>query len=144
MNPLTDLAKLLTEPRSYWLNILKKYLVENKYVSVQCFPSKEEKQKMAREEKERVEAQIKALGEKGLQEKGEILRKAIEFNEREPPVDMLTCVPIPSLESIKFHNVTRYKTDIEEDSRINLSRTPVFTYFDHVKTGFVYVSDYYF
>ncbi|KAJ8921035.1 hypothetical protein NQ315_015831 [Exocentrus adspersus] len=139
VNPLTDLAKLAKEPQSYWLEILRKYFVENKYVAIQCVPSKEEQANMAKEEKERIQAQIDKLGVNGLREKTETLEKAIEFNEREPSSDMLTSVPIPNLSSIKFHSITRYSTDSEKNQDIDLAETPVFTYFDHLKTSFVYI-----
>lgn len=139
VNPLTDLSKFLKEPLSYWLEILRKYFVENKYIAIQCVPSKEEQANMAKEEKERIQAQIDKLGTTGLKEKEESLEKALEFNEREPPSDMLTSVPIPSLSSINFHNIVRYSTDSDTKQPIDLSGTPVFTYFDHLKTSFVYI-----
>lgn len=135
-----DIAKLIEEPKSFWLDILRKYLVDNKYVSIQCVPSKEEQQNSAKEEKDRIDAQIAALTEEGLQKKGEILQNAIEYNEREPPIGMLTSVPIPSLKSIKFHNITQYSSDSKETQRIDLSNTSIFTYFDHLQSNFVYVS----
>nr|CAH7739234.1 unnamed protein product [Callosobruchus chinensis] len=138
VNPLTDLAKLQKEPKDYWLGILRKYMIENKYMATQMVPSKEEQQKLAKEEKERVESRVKELGEEGLKKKGEILCNAIEFNERPPPPEMLISVPIPSVDSIKFHNIYRFSSD-EKNERINLADTPVFTYFDHLKTNFVYM-----
>lgn len=139
VNPLDDLAKLSKESKSFWLQILDKYFVNNKYISIQCYPSKEEQQEMAKEEKLRVEKQRETLALEGLKEKADILQKAIEFNDREPPKEMLTSVPIPSLKSIKFHNLDRYRTDSNPDGRLDLSQTPVFTYFDHLKTGFVFI-----
>lgn len=139
VNPLEDLAKLKKEPKSFWVGILDKYFVNNKYIGVECYPSKEEQQKMAKEEKQRVEEQRNTLREDGLKEKGVLLQKAIEYNDREPPVEMLTSVPIPCLKSITFHNLERYKTDLPPKRRIDLSSTPVFTYFDDLKTSFVYV-----
>lgn len=130
----------MEEPKSYWLNILRKYLIENKYVSIQCVPSKEEQQNAAKDEKERIDAQIAMLTEEGLKQKGEMLEKAIQYNEREPPIDMLTSVPIPSLKSIKFHNITQYSSESKDTQKIDLSNTPVFTYFDNLNSNFVYVS----
>lgn len=144
MNPLTDIAKLMNEPKSYWLNIFRKYVVENKYVSIQCVPSKEEQQNAAKEEKDRIDAQIATLTEEGLKQKRETLEKAVEYNEREPPIDMLTSVPIPTLKSIKFHNITQYSSQSVDTQRIDLRNTSVFTFFDHLKSNFVYVSIYIF
>ncbi|KAG5896523.1 hypothetical protein JTB14_020496 [Gonioctena quinquepunctata] len=36
INPLTDLAKLMKEPQSFWLDIIRKYLVDNEYITTQC------------------------------------------------------------------------------------------------------------
>lgn len=139
LNPLVDLDKMLKEPLEYWLDLLKKYIIDNKYISTQCIPSIEEQQRMAAEEQERLQQQIAELGEVGLKMKKEILENAIEYNDRPLPDNMLTSVPIPSISSIKFHDIVRYRTDLNERKHIDLSKTPIFTYFDHVKTNFVYV-----
>lgn len=118
-------------------------MVNNTYVAVQCFPNKEVQQNMALEEKERLEKQRQELGQDGLAEKATLLQKAIEFNDREPPKEMLTSIPIPSLKSIQFHHIVRYSTESNPDGRLDLSKTPIFTYFDHLKTGFVFVCTYY-
>ncbi|XP_066250958.1 uncharacterized protein C05D11.1-like [Euwallacea similis] len=138
VNPLEDLNKLLKEPKSFWLEILDKYFVSNNYISVECYPSKKEQQKMAKEERERIEKQRENLGEVGLKNRKLALEKALEFNDRQPPAEMLTSVPIPSIESIKFHNISRFRSD-NIDKRLDLSKTSIFTYFDDLKTSFVYL-----
>lgn len=132
---------MIQEPKSYWLNLLRTYLVDGKMISIQAVPKIEEQQRMAAEEKERLEKQIKDLGENGLEEKQKILEQAIEFNDRPAPDNMLTSVDIPSINSINFHTITRYSSSEPDNKQIDLSTTPVFTYFDHVKTEFVYVSN---
>ncbi|XP_017774305.1 PREDICTED: uncharacterized protein C05D11.1-like [Nicrophorus vespilloides] len=139
VNPLTDLEKMMEEPKEYWVHLLKKYFIDNNMISIEGEPSIEEQQTMALEEKSRIEQQVQSLGEEGLKERVKKLESAIEFNERPPPVNMLTSVPIPSIESIKFHNIVRFKTDDAQSTLVNLSKTPVFTYFDHVQTNFVYM-----
>lgn len=139
VNPLDDLNKLIKEPKSFWIGILEKYFVKNNFVSIECYPSKEEQQKMAKDEKERIEKQRQELGDEGLRKQKEILEKAIEFNDREPPIEMLTSVAIPNIDSIKFHNIKRYRTDSEQDKPLDLSKTSLFTYFDDLKTSFVYL-----
>lgn len=128
------------EPKSYWLSLLKQYFVDGKLIALEAYPSVEEQQRLASEEKQRIEEQIKRLGEEGLKQKENELELAVAYNERPPPDSMLTSVPIPSLNSISFHDIVRYRTDLENRQRIDLSKTPVFTYFDDVKSGFVYVS----
>lgn len=127
------------EPKSYWLSLLKQYFIDNKLLALEAYPSVEEQQRLASEEKQRIEEQIKNLGEDGLKRKDLELEKAVEYNERPVPDSMVTSVPIPGLDSISFHNIDRYRTDLDEKRLIDLSKTPVFTYFDHVKSGFVYV-----
>lgn len=131
---------MLNEPKDYWLDLLNKYLIDNNYVAIQCVPSVDEQQRMATDERDRLQEQITELSDVGLKMKQQILDDAIEYNERPPPENMLTSVPIPSIDSIKFHDIIRYRTDLCDKQRIDLSQTPVFTYFDHVKTNFVYVS----
>jgi Zn-dependent M16 (insulinase) family peptidase len=139
VNPLTDLSKLLKEPKSFWVALMKKYFVDNNYVAVQCIPSKDEHIKMAEEEAERIKQQINLLGEEGLKREEKLLEDAVKFNSRDPPVDMLTSLPIPSLESIKFHDIKRYRTDLYDVQQIDLSKTSVYTYFDHIKSEFIYM-----
>ncbi|RZC37564.1 C05D11.1-like, partial [Asbolus verrucosus] len=139
LDPLSDLSKLLKEPKSFWVALMKKYFVDNKYVAVQCIPSKDEHNRMAEEEADRVKKQIDLLGEDGLNVKGKLLEDAVKFNSRDPPSDMLTSLPIPSLKSINFHDITRYRTDLDQRQQIDLSKTSVYTCFDHIKSEFIYM-----
>ncbi|KAK9870443.1 hypothetical protein WA026_008009 [Henosepilachna vigintioctopunctata] len=139
VNPLLNLDTLQKEPKSYWISILKKYFIDNKFIVIRCKPSKEEQQQMAKDEKERIAKQIEDLGTEGLKRKGAELEKAIEFNDREPPKDMLVSVDIPGLKSVNFHNITRYKSDSLNKKILDLSDTPVFTYFDDVNSNFVHI-----
>ncbi|KAI4464378.1 presequence protease [Holotrichia oblita] len=138
INPLIDYEKMTKETKSYWVNLLDKYFVKNESISIEGYPSVEEQQRMAAEEKDRIEKQVQALDVEGLKQKSIELQNAIEYNERPPPDSMLTSVNIPSLKSINFHNIIRYRSDMIND-QLDLSDVPVFTYFDHVKSGFVYM-----
>ncbi|XP_971907.2 uncharacterized protein C05D11.1-like [Tribolium castaneum] len=139
LNPLVDLGKLLKEPKSFWVSLMKKYLVDNNYVAVQCIPSKDEQMRMAEEEAKRIKEQIDSLGEEGLKEKGKLLEDAVTFNGRDPPADMITSLPIPSLKTINFHDIKRYRTDLDDRQQIDLSKTNVYTCFDHIKSEFIYL-----
>ncbi|KAL3282009.1 hypothetical protein HHI36_005212 [Cryptolaemus montrouzieri] len=139
VNPQVNLMALQKEPKSYWISLLKKYLLDNKFIAIRCKPSKEEQQKMCLEEKERISKQIDVLGQEGLKHKGEELKSAIEFNDREPPRDMLVSVPIPGLKTANFHNIVRYKSDSDNRKSLDLSDTPIFTFFDDVNSNFVYI-----
>ncbi|XP_065172046.1 uncharacterized protein C05D11.1-like, partial [Atheta coriaria] len=139
VNPIVDLKKMLDEPKSFWVSLLKQYFVDNIQLAIQGVPSIQEQASMASDEKARIEQQIKDLGEEGLKKKDEMLEKAIAYNERPPPDSMLQSVPIPSVKSISFHSIERFSSKSEDKSRIDLSKTPVFTYFDHIKSNFVYM-----
>ncbi|KAF5298438.1 hypothetical protein FQR65_LT01217 [Abscondita terminalis] len=139
LNPIEDLDKMLDESEEFWIALLAKWHVNNFVISVQGVPSVEEQQEMAAKEKARVKKQIEDLGEEGLAQKEDELNKAIEFNERPPPDSMLTSVPIPNINSINFHDITCYSTTSSNKKHIDLSNTPVFTYFDHLKSSFVYI-----
>lgn len=139
VNPLIDFDSLKNEPKSYWVSLLKKYFLDNKFITIICKPSKEEKQKMAQEEKERVAKQVELLGQEGLELKGKELEKAIEFNEREPSEDMLVSLTIPEITSVNYHNIVRLRTDSNVKRSLDLSETPVFTFFDDVNSNFVYI-----
>lgn len=127
-----------SEPKSFWVQLIKKYIVEAKVVSIKGVPSIEEQHKMAEEEKIRIEQQIASLSEEGLKKKGKELENAIIFNEKPPPISMLTSVPIPSADSINFHEITRYSSKAANE-KLDLTKAPIFTYFDHVNTNFVYM-----
>lgn len=137
---MTDLDKALDEKKSYWVELLKKYFVDNQVIAIEASPSIEEQERMATEEKQRIEMQIKNLGKEGMDQKEAELLNAIELNETPPPDSMLTSVAIPRITGINFHNIYRHRTDLDDKKYIDLSNTPIFTYFDHVKTEFVYVS----
>ncbi|XP_025831305.1 uncharacterized protein C05D11.1 [Agrilus planipennis] len=139
LNPLGDLEKMNLETPIFWCNLLEDYFVENHCVEIQALPSIEEKEKINVEEKELVMNRIKMMREDGLKRMGEDLLNAVKFNEREPPENMLTCVSIPNVHNFSFHEIERYTSDSDEDQPIFLKETPVCTYFDHIKSSFVYM-----
>lgn len=138
VNPLLQLESFANESKEYWVALFKKYLVDNEVISVQGVPSIEEQKQMAEIEAKRIEEQCKSLGEEGLCSRQKILDDAIQFNDRPAPDALLTSVPIPSIKSITYHPITRYSSASSED-KIDLTKTSIFTYFDHVQTNFVYM-----
>lgn len=119
-----QIKELLTKDETYWVNLLKEYLIEvsssshsevqqktfrklsfdrfpkGNYVCVRAVPSIAEQQRMAKEEAARVEQQRKELGPEGLATKGEELNHAMSTNEIPPPPELLTLVPIPDVTNI--------------------------------------------
>ncbi|CRL05318.1 CLUMA_CG017994, isoform A [Clunio marinus] len=139
LNVTDIIAKLQDEKIDYWLNLLRKYFIDNHCVIVRTIPSISEKEKLSKEEADRLEARRKELGSDGLAKKGRELEEAMSENDKPPPLEMLTSLPIPSTDSIAFHqfDVIR-KTD--KNQKINLSQLPFYVEAYNLKSNFVYVT----
>lgn len=103
-------------------------------------PSIEERERIAKDEEERVAKQKEALGPEGLMEKQKQLDAAIANNEIPPPEEMLTKLPRPDVQKIKFHPITSYSTNSSQSDKLDFENCPVYMYFDDLNTNFVYVS----
>ncbi|XP_012281093.1 uncharacterized protein C05D11.1-like [Orussus abietinus] len=140
LNQIEDLEKLSKEPMSYWINLLKKYMLDAPITVIKGVPSVEKHKELTEKEKDRVAKQIKLLGVDGLHKKDAEFRKAVEQNETPIPDGVLTSVPIPNTDSINFHQIKSYSTDLpEQHPRFDVSNLPFYTYLDHVNTNFVYM-----
>ncbi|KAK2579672.1 hypothetical protein KPH14_011595 [Odynerus spinipes] len=140
LNQIRDIKKLFDEPEAYWLNLLKKYLIDAPIVTVKGIPSIEKQHQLMEEEKVRVAKQIEGLGEEGLQKKETELQEAVVENKKPIPDELLTAISIPSTDSINFHQIKSYSTETrEQHSYFDVTKLPLFTYLDHVNTNFVYM-----
>lgn len=133
LNVTDIITKLQTQPMDYWVNLLRKYFVDNHSVTVRAVPSISEKDRMSKEEAERLENRRKELGEEGLAKKGRELEEAMTENDRTPPLEMLTSIPVPSTKSIKFHQ-------FETISNYGAYQLPFYVEVYNLKTNFVYVT----
>lgn len=108
---------------------------------VRAVPSIDEQKRSAKEEMERIEQQRNTLGEEGLANKGKALAEAMAANEVPPPDEMLTSIPVPSTDGIKFHPVQIFKaTDGKNPPGLDLQKLPVYAEAYHLHTNFCYVS----
>lgn len=139
LNVTDIITKLQEESIDYWLNLLRKYFIDNHSVTVRAVPSIAEKEKLSREEVDRLEARRLELGEEGLAKKGRELEEAMTENDQPPPLEMLTSLAIPSTDSIKFHNFEIIKKT-DKSQKIDLSQIPFFIESYNIKTNFVYVT----
>lgn len=96
---------------------------------------------MAQREAERIAKQREKLGDDGLAAKQKELTLAMEVNSIPPPDEMLTLVPIPSIDNINFHsvNVYRYGDANQLSHGLDLNALPVFGEIYDLHTNFVYV-----
>lgn len=139
LNVTDVITELQKEPLDYWLNLLRKFFVDNKSVTVRAVPSTNEKEKLAKQESERLEKRREELGEEGLKKLGQELSDAIKENDREPTLEMLTSLPIPSTKSINFHTLEINKKNTAATNKVDLSRLPFYIEAYNIKTNFVYV-----
>ncbi|XP_013400143.1 uncharacterized protein C05D11.1 [Lingula anatina] len=141
VNQIEIFRKLSKENKDYWYNLLNQYFMTRPSVTIIGEPSKELHEKMAATEKERIEEQKKKLGETGLAQKGENLKKACEENEIEAPGEVITSVDIPNVSSIKFHPITTcHSGHAEADTKFSgfpLSDLPVAFQLNSINSNFV-------
>ena len=127
------------ETSFYWLNLIKKYMVDKPRVLVKGKPSIKLESEMKKNEKERVAAQVADLGPQGLEEQAKLVDKSMEENDKDVPEDVLKCVPIPSADSISLHDVQTFTSvDSEESPHTWLKLMPMYTKFNQIKSQFIY------
>ena len=85
-----------------WREFLRRWVVENKHVSVLGRPSARLAKSIEEGEEARIAARKKELGEEGLKELQGRLDEATADNEREIPKELLGKFPVPGIESIHF------------------------------------------
>lgn len=140
------MKSLLSNDAIYWIDLLKKFLINGHYVAIRAVPSSEEQKRMAKEEAARIEAQRNSLGPEGLAKKGEELCHAMATNEIPPPSEMLTSVPIPDVSNINSLPSTiqeRGKNVIGDEHKLSnliLDKFPLHVTACHIDTEFYYVN----
>ncbi|XP_050076146.1 uncharacterized protein C05D11.1-like [Anopheles maculipalpis] len=135
------LQTLKDKEESFWLALLNNYIINNKHVVVRAVPSIKENVRTANLEQERLEKQRKTLGESGLKEKEQILSDAMASNEIPPPDEMITSIPVPSTEAIKFYPVEIYSPSRSESNPPGLimDDLPVYAEAYDLHTNFCYL-----
>ncbi|XP_055630740.1 uncharacterized protein C05D11.1-like [Toxorhynchites rutilus septentrionalis] len=140
LNANRYLQQLKGKGDEFWISILTQYIVNTKHVVVRAVPSIEEQKRSAKEEQDRVEQQRAALGEEGLASKGKQLHDAMAANEIPPPDEMLTSIPVPSIDGIMFHPVEIFRsTEGKNPPGLNLEDLPVYAEAYHLHTNFCYL-----
>ena len=134
-----------------WRHWLKSWLSEAPHASVLGKPSKALSRKLKEEEKARVEARRKELGDDGLKQLAKKLADAQKQNDREIPQDILAKFKVPSTDSIHFVETTTARSGaarnmghlenpiqkIIDDEKSNL---PLFLHFEHIESSFAHIS----
>uniref|UniRef100_A0A182YI36 Uncharacterized protein n=1 Tax=Anopheles stephensi TaxID=30069 RepID=A0A182YI36_ANOST len=135
------LQTLKDKEDSFWLALMNEHIVKNKHVVVRAVPSIKENVRTASVEQARLEKQRETLGEDGLKEKEQVLADAMASNEIPPPEEMITSIPVPSTEGIKFYPVEVYSSSRAESNPPGLimSDLPVYAEAYDLHTNFCYL-----
>lgn len=137
------MKNILTKDESFWLGLLKKYLIDGKCVVIRAVPSIEEEKRMAKVEVNRIEQQRRALGAAGLAKKAEELKTALATNSVPPPKTMLTEFSIPDITEIKsLPSAVQERGNIKTEGNIanlDLEKFPVHVTACNINSAFAYV-----
>ncbi|KAG8859116.1 hypothetical protein FRB96_004686 [Tulasnella sp. 330] len=154
-NDGSDLAPLTAEMDRYktlsswtseqWVQLLKQYYIDTPPVTIRGKPSATLPAKLESEEKSRIAAQKKSLGESGLAKAVKLLEEAKQEHERPIPSEMLTSFKVPDLSSISWVPVESAwnrekdvpstspstKNALQEHVAKDATELPFFVEFDH-------------
>ncbi len=133
-----------------WINILRKYFVENKHISTLSKPSKELYEKSQVDEKKRIETRKLKLGKDGLEKLKKKLEETERENNQEIPKEITDLFQTPDPSKIHFINTEFAETGlgsiINEGSNIQkliTNNTPkdfkLSTHFEHYPSEFVQI-----
>ena len=131
-----------------WRDFLSKWLSDAHHVSILGVPSKDLSDKVTNDEKARVEAQRKRLGEKGLKELEEKLAAAKAENDKPIPDSVLEQFPVPNTDSVHFiptvtarsgaaRKMGKLDNGIQKLIDQDDNDSPLFIHFEHIPSNFV-------
>lgn len=147
---VSEYDKLMEWTSEQWLEVFKKYFIDNPSVSLLLKPSKELSQKHKQDAKDRIEATKKKYGPEGLKKLQEIADKAQAENNKPVPQSVLDEFKAPDLTKIKFIETisakggrgvndkdiipSKIQTIVEQDTPKDF---PFYVSFEDYKTNFV-------
>ncbi|KAF8168013.1 Metalloenzyme, LuxS/M16 peptidase-like protein [Crassisporium funariophilum] len=158
MDEINQYASLRLWSSQQWLDLLSEFFVQPSSIVIVGQPSANLAEKLEKDEKARVAAQVEQLGSEGLK-KAEAQLEAAKAEHGKPiPTDILTSFPVPDVKSISWLPVQSVQepgkgrkheyspsTDtplfkhIESDGQV----LPFFVEYDHVESDFVSIHGYF-
>lgn len=130
-----------------WSDLLRKYYVDPPAVVVIGRPSAKLAEKLEKDEKKRIEEQVKKLGPEGLKKAEALLEEAKAEHERPLPEGLLKTFPVPDVKSISWipvetvqepgsgRQVARYVSQspsLKQHIAADGQELPFFVEYDHV------------
>ncbi|KAF9069136.1 Metalloenzyme, LuxS/M16 peptidase-like protein [Rhodocollybia butyracea] len=136
-----------------WTDLLQKYFIDPPSIVVVGRPSAALADKLEKDEKKRLAAQVKKLGPQGLKEAEKVLEAAKAEHDAPIPTDVLTQFKIPSVKSISWIPVqsvqqkgkgrasptTPATSKLAQTISADGEELPFFLQYDHVESDFVSV-----
>lgn len=125
------------------LTVFFRYYIDSPSIIVSGQPSATMAEKLEKDEKVRIAAQVKKLGPDGLKAAVELLEKAKAEHDKPIPDDILKAFPVPDVKSISWIPVDsvheKGKVNVASGSKLGKhiegdgSPLPFFIGFDHVQ-----------
>nr|GAT54909.1 predicted protein [Mycena chlorophos] len=158
LDEIRQYAALRTWSSGQWTELLQKYYIQPNSVVVRGTPSASMADKLDKDEKARIAAQVAELGEQGLKKAQKELEDAKAEHDRPIPSEVLLNFPVPSVKSIAFIPVKSFQEPgTSRAPSINplASKTlshhvtddgealPFFVQYDHVESDFVTIHGYF-
>ena len=161
MKSIDRLKLLLTKDKSFWLSLIKQYILDRPCAAIVGKPSNAESKRLTDEETQRIHAQIAQLqAEKGpdaLKSFGKALEEATALNSITPPQSLIDSFTPPDLTKVNEHSLfTHRSVDVSDvmtamntkhprakelqaivDAQPPLSTLPFIVQFDHIPSAFV-------
>nr|CAG8565114.1 14231_t:CDS:10 [Entrophospora candida] len=131
--------QLLKFDQKNWIELLKKYYLDNPSIILLGKPSAKFAEKLSEDEEERVEKQRKDLGPENLKKLKEKLEEAKRKNDAPVPKEVIEKIPTPNVDNISFIKVltgrnkpygkfnNTVQSHLDKDNSVDL---PYFTQFD--------------
>lgn len=128
--------------------LFARYYIDANYAVVRGRPSASLAEKLEKDEKARIAAQVKALGPEGLKKAEQELEEAKAEHEKPIPTDILTAFPVPDVKSISWIPVQSVQecgkgrtarisqaatADLSKYIQADGSPLPFFVQYDHVQ-----------
>lgn len=105
----TRLLALKAKDSKFWVDLIKRNLLEQPYGFILGKPSAEYAKKLADDERARVAAQAEALGQEKLKQLGEQLEASLAANEVQIPTEELERFPIPDTSKIPTIPISTFR-----------------------------------
>ncbi|KAM0793479.1 hypothetical protein ACM66B_000920 [Microbotryomycetes sp. NB124-2] len=135
-----------------WAQLLSKYIANAPAITVVGQPSAELADKLEKEEKARIAANVEKFGEKGLAKLAKEIEDAQSENDKEIPSNVISQFKVPDVKGIQWINVDSARSrgvafedglpenDVQRHVDADNVDLPLFVQFDHINSQFIEIS----